>query len=325
MDPQSVKKKQYKKDALNVEQQIALLQEKGLIIVDLQTAKHWLSHISYFRFKNYSYSFKDYETADGNYLPGTSFEMVRDLYLFDRKLKMIVFAAIENIEISVKTQISNIMSYAHGSHWYLNPDHFISAEERRNMTRNARFEDDIPKSFNYEKFLSDIESELANPTELFLQFYKKTYEPIHPPSWMLMEIITFSTLSIMFENLKPSEEKNAVFENFQLTKKQFISWLHCFSFIRNKCAHHARLVYSPIIFQPSMPQRKSRIFLAEADQVVSNSLYAVLCCLQYMLNICNEHSTFSRELTRLTEEFPKIDYDRLGFTNHWREERIWRQ
>jgi len=164
MDPQPSKKIQYKSDALNVEQQVVLLQEKGLIITDPQTAKHWLSHISYFRFKSYSYSFKDYKNANGNYITGTSFEKVRDLYLFDRKLKMIVFAAIENIEISVKTQVSNIMSCAHGPHWYLNPDHFISAEERRNIARNARFEDDIPKSFNYEKFLSDIEGELENPT-----------------------------------------------------------------------------------------------------------------------------------------------------------------
>jgi len=278
MDSASFKKSQYKSAPLNIDEQISLLKGKGLIIEDIQAAKQWLSHVSYFRFKQYSYSFKDYKNADGNYIFGSSFETVRDLYAFDRKLKMIVFTAIENIEVSVKTQVSNILSCKHGSHWYLNADHFISEEERRNIARNARVEEEIPKSFDHGKFLRDIERDLENPTEIFLQNYKKYYDPIYPPSWMLMEMITFGTVSIMFESLKPSEEKNLILENFKLTKKQFISWLHCFSFIRNKCAHHARLVYSPVIFQPSMPQKKSRIFLAEADQVENNTLYAVLCC-----------------------------------------------
>ncbi|HEY4289770.1 MAG TPA: Abi family protein [Puia sp.] len=323
MDSQFFKKSLYKSAALNIDQQISLLKGKGLLIEDIQAAKQWLSHISYFRFKQYSYSFKDYKNADGNYIPGTSFEMVRGLYVFDRKLKMIVFSAIENIEISLKTQISNTLSCTHGAHWYLNADHFISEEERRKISRNARFEEEIPKNFDHGKFLKDIEREQETPTEIFLQSYKKYYDPIYPPSWMLMEMITFGTVSHMFESLKPSEEKNAILENFKLTKKQFISWLHCFSFIRNKCAHHARLVYSPVIFQPSMPQKKSRIFLAEADQVENNTLYAVLCCLQFMLSICNEQSTFSKELVQLTAAFPGINYDRLGFSGHWKEEVIW--
>ncbi len=324
MDSPSFKKPLYKSAPLNIDQQIFLLKEKGLIIEDIETAKRWLSHISYFRFKQYSYTFKDYKNADGNYIPGTSFEMVRDLYVFDRKLKMIVFEAIENIEISVKTQISNALSCTYGSHWYLDAKHFISAEERRSIARNTRFEEDIPKSFDHEKLLKDIERELENPTEIFLQTYKKYYEPIYPPSWMLMEMITFSTMSLMFESLKPSEEKNVILESFKLTKKQFVSWLHCFSFIRNKCAHHVRLVYSPVIFQPSMPLKKSRIFLAEADQLDNNTLYAVLCCLQFMLGICNEQSTFSQELLQLTAAFQGIDYNRLGFTDHWKDEVIWR-
>lgn len=310
--------------ALSVKEQVDLLLQKGLIISDRLAAEQWLSHISYFRFKNYSYSFKDYKNKDGHYIANTRFEEIRDLYLFDRQLKMTVFAAIENIEISVRTVISNVMSTAHGPHWYLDSSHFISEEERRNISRNAKYEDDIPKSFNHFKFLHDLEVELENPTELFLQHYKKHFEPIHPPSWMMMEMITFGTLSIMFENLRPSAEKNSIFDNFQLTKKQLVSWLHCFAFIRNKCAHHARLVYAPIIFSPSMPQRKSRVFLAEADLIYSNTLYAILCCLQYMLNICNDNSSFKMNIVSLSEQFPAIDYVRLGFTPHWRDEKIWR-
>jgi len=323
MKPDQEKKIPYTSPSLNVSQQIELLKSKGLIILDEKLAEYWLTHNSYFRFKHYSYSFKDYQQADGNYITDATFEMVRDIYLFDRRLKMILFEALENIEISVKTHFSNIMSLTHGPHWYLNPAHFLSEDERRQIIRNAKKEEDIPKIFVHAEFLQNIEAELQYPSETFLKSYKKTYEPIHPPSWMIMEIITFGTLSLMFENLQPSPEKNAICESFQLPKKHLVSWLHCFSFIRNKCAHHARLVYAKINFAPALPQKKSRQFLAEADLVDNATLYAVLCCVQYMLSICNNSSSFKESLLGLVDAFPTIDYARLGFTLRWRNEAIW--
>ncbi len=307
----------------DVTEQIQLLRDKGLIIDDEEAAKSWLSHISYFRFKQYSYSYKDYKTGDGNYIADTKFEMIRDLYVFDRRLKMLLFEALENIEISVKTQLSNIMSKAHGSHWYTEANHFLSEEDRRRNTRNAKAGDEIPKAFDHDKFIKSIEVEMEYPTEIFLQHYKMNYEPVHPPSWMMMEIVTFGTFSLMFENLKGSDEKTAVCEGFDLTKKILVSWLHTFSFIRNKCAHHARLVYSKINFAPAMPQKRSRQFLAEADYVDHDTLYAVLCCVQYMLNVCNSGSKFKTNLLSLIADFPSIDYDNLGFTANWNSEDLW--
>jgi abortive infection bacteriophage resistance protein len=313
----------FKQPSLTITQQLTLLQEKGLIIDDLDSAEHWLSYNSYFRFKYYSDSFKDYKNGNGNYIPSTKFEVIRDLYLFDRKIKMLIFGALENIEIAVKTQLTNIMAAAYGPHWYIDAGHFISEQERKQIIRNARIDQDIPKGFDHATFLSGIEEYMKNPVEHFLKTYKNTYEPLHPPSWMMVEIITFGTLSILFENLKPCDEKTMIHDHFGLTKKHFVSWLHSFSFIRNKCAHHARLVYEKINFAPALPQRKSRQFLVEAEEVDHASLYAVLCCIQHMIGTCNKISLFKEQLLSLIDAYQSIDYKRLGFTDHWREEPIW--
>lgn len=164
---------------------------------------------------------------------------------------------------------------------------------------------------------------MSSPEEIFLQQYKKHYDPLHPPSWMVMEILTFGTFSRMFENLSPSQEKTDLCDSFKLTKKHLVSWLHCFSFIRNRCAHHARLVFSRIKFAPAMPQKRSRQFLKDADLVANDSLYAVLCCLQYMLSICNQHSSFKPSLLQLATDFPAIDFSALGFTDGWTQEPFW--
>jgi len=313
----------FKQPPLTVVEQLTLLQEKGLTIDDLSSAEHWLSHISYFRFKHYSYSYKDYKTNNGNYIPNTKFEVIKDLYLFDRKIRMLIFEALENIEVAVKTQLTNTMAAAYGSHWYMEAKHFISEQERKQIIRNLKKDEDIPNVFNHSSFLNNIEEYMKNPDELFLKFYKDTYEPLHPPSWMMVEIITFGTLSILFENLKPCVEKTAIHDHFGLTKRQFISWLHCFSFIRNKCARHSRLVYAKINFAPALPQRKTRQFLVEADGVNNASLYAVLCCIQHMINTCNNSSYFKQHLLSLIDAYSDINLTRLGFTNNWRNEPLW--
>jgi abortive infection bacteriophage resistance protein len=100
----------FNKQPLTITQQLDLLEEKGLIISDRTSAEQWLSHISYFRVKQYSYTFKDYANGNGDYLPGVTFEMIRDLYLFDRKLKMLIFESLENIEIAIKTQLTNTLA-----------------------------------------------------------------------------------------------------------------------------------------------------------------------------------------------------------------------
>lgn len=312
---------EYTHPSLSVQEQIDLLLAKGLIIADKTTAEDFLSHVSYFRFKNYSWSFKDYTNNNGNYIANTRFEQVMNLYLFDRKLKLILFSAIENIEVSVKTQLSNIMAVTHGSHWYMQQRYFISAAERRIAL--ARDPDKVIKSFDHDEFLQYLNDQCDKKEELFLKYYVDTYTPKLPPSWMMMELITFGTLSLMFENLQGSPEKNAICESFKLTKAQLVSWLHSFAYIRNRCVHHARIVYNRVIIAPAMPVKSSRIFLDENNLVQNNSIYAIMSCIQYLLNFCNSASDFKKNIHALVANFPDINYEKLGFTPNWQKESHW--
>jgi hypothetical protein len=50
----------FKTPSLTVEEQIELLQQKGLNITPENNTKHWLSNVSYFRLKHYTNKFKDF-------------------------------------------------------------------------------------------------------------------------------------------------------------------------------------------------------------------------------------------------------------------------
>jgi abortive infection bacteriophage resistance protein len=236
---------------------------------------------------------------------------------------MAVFEALDNIEISVKTHISNIMSETYGPHWYLNPQHFISSNGSYRLTKKRKHKSKHSGTFDHGQFLLKLKRSLDHCFEPFFKHYQKNYNPIYPPSWITMELLTFGTVSLMFQNMVPSEEKKQICNAFRLPKKLLVSWLHCFTAIRNRCAHHNKLVYSRFKFAPIMPKKQSARFLAEADVVDHTSLYAILSCIQYMLAICNKESDFKYDLFRLFHKFPDISFSRLGFTPNWQTEKIW--
>ena len=70
----------YTKNALSISDQIATLQQRGLIINDLIKVEQFLNNVSYFRFDAYLHIF---EQPDGTFRKGTTFEQVSALYDFD--------------------------------------------------------------------------------------------------------------------------------------------------------------------------------------------------------------------------------------------------
>ena len=51
------------------------------------------------------------------FVPGANWDDVYNLYKFDRKLRLLVFDAIERIEIALRTQVIYQLSHKYGPHW----------------------------------------------------------------------------------------------------------------------------------------------------------------------------------------------------------------
>jgi len=96
---------QYTKPPLSIEQQIELLKSRGLEIPDHEQAAHYLYHLNYYRLSGYMLPFQ--EGTEHHFQAGTTFEHVLNLYLFDRKLRLLLMDAIERIEVSVRTPWAN--------------------------------------------------------------------------------------------------------------------------------------------------------------------------------------------------------------------------
>ena len=84
----------YDKQPINVDEQVALLQNRGLVIEDIATAKLQLRNISYFRIASYLRYMED-DRQFHHYKLGSTFEQAIDLYLFDKELRQLIFKAIQ--------------------------------------------------------------------------------------------------------------------------------------------------------------------------------------------------------------------------------------
>lgn len=107
----------YTKPPLTYHQQVELLKSRGLLFTDEARARRHLANISYYRISAYMLPFKEADQEGlilDSFKPDTTWENVYNLYVFDRKLRLLVFDAIERLEVAARTQIIYQLSHKYG-------------------------------------------------------------------------------------------------------------------------------------------------------------------------------------------------------------------
>ena len=84
----------YTKNALDYTQILTLLKVRGLLFKDEERAVEVLANISYFRIANYLRYF-EIDNDRHLYKPDTYFEDAVYIYYFDKKLRSLLFSAIQ--------------------------------------------------------------------------------------------------------------------------------------------------------------------------------------------------------------------------------------
>ena len=91
-----------------IQQQIAILKSRGMAFSDENLATSYLTRISYFRLKYYWTDMID--VATGHFSDDASFDTIIQRYEFDKRLRSILFAAIEILEVGLRTKFITTLS-----------------------------------------------------------------------------------------------------------------------------------------------------------------------------------------------------------------------
>ena len=202
-----------------IEEQITLLEERGIIIDDHDKLKYILINNNYYRLMGYAFQFK---TDENNYKKGIKFSTILNIYNFDKSLRQLIFPLLEIIEISFRTKIAYFMCHKYGSEFYLEESIF-----RNNLW--------------YSNFISAVDRCIKqSESELFIKHHLRKYEGRFP-FWVLIEILSFTTISKFFKNINTSDKNEFSRFYYKYDSKILENWIQHFSIIRNICAHYGRL------------------------------------------------------------------------------------
>lgn len=305
-------KQNYCKPALTIDQQLDLLVARGLTIPDRDKARHYLNYIGYYRLSGYFLTFQQSTsgTVPHFFKKDITFKDVLDCYIFDRELRLLVMDAIERIEVAFRACISNTMSESHGPHWFMNSTHFIP------RFKHAELLDRIRR----ETFHSSVTSARNHPRrESFIHHYYETYSHTDlPPSWMVVEVMSLGTLSSIYASLASRDMQKIICQPFGINHLVMESWLHTLTYLRNLCAHHARLWNRQFSIKPT-------IMKAYQKQLGRNAtFYAQAAMLYVLMYIIADGSQWQRRLAELLDKHPHVFIPAMGFPEGWKEDPFWR-
>jgi abortive infection bacteriophage resistance protein len=314
----------YNKPALTFKEQVDLLRSRGLVVEDLQRAERHLSNVSYYRLSAYMRPFRKLDVegkATDEFEEGTTWNDVYDLYRFDRKLRLLLFDAIERIEIALRTQLIYQLSHKYGSHWQTNPNLFQVKFDKKSGKKYDVFSD-------IKTHIDKILNEKQKPE--FIQHYLDKYDdPPIPPSWMCMELMYFKELSQICQHIKDRQDRLDIAKAFGVPNDTvFCSWLHTINYVRNTCAHHSRLWNIKFVIQTAKfeNEKPNKVWLtnAEVATMKRSKLYYFLCVILYLLQTVNPNSKFKQHFFDLLNNYSVVDVKYMGFPEDWKEHPLWR-
>jgi abortive infection bacteriophage resistance protein len=289
----------FEKPALTVDQQVALWKSRGLQIEDEEEARHYLRFIGYYRLSGYALPLTQYHSGGSHlFKTGTTFNAILNLYRFDRELRLLVMDAIERVEVAFRTAFSNIMAVKDGPHWYLKEQNF---RDRKTM---EEFSIKVAEETGF-----DLDgSKGTKGREVFLQhYYQKYHEPKLPPCWMIIEVMSITRWSKIFEDIKHREDRKKISMEFGLNPEVLGSWMHSICYVRNLCAHHSRLWNREFTIKPLVAKGH------ETHLRDNTRFYAPAYVINVLMKTISPGTTWWDRLSKLIADNPFIDPRAMGF------------
>ena len=298
-------KEKFLKSSLTTDDHIQFLTQQGLIIEDHNKASYVLSVVDYYRLSGYLLPFKQPHNDNGarRFKPNTTFNQIWQLYQFDQELRLLVTDAIEKIEVAFRTAIINITTKKFGPFWYMEKTHF----------NNNNF---------HTTLLKQIDNIIQNRHEAFIKHYMNVYsEPRYPPIWMIVETLSFGTCSKLFSNIRHVNHKKDICKLFNYAPTIVDSWMRTLTYIRNLCAHHARLWNRWLVNSPLLPKHNTdrQYFNTRSNYKFNLVAYVIYKLLQEIA----PKSPWRDKLYQLFEKYEQFPGPAMGFSHNWREDPFW--
>jgi len=305
------------KPAYTINAQITLLKQRKMLFKNETEAPQYLENIGYYRLKGYWWDMQ-YDCIQHIFKPDTYFEDVIERYHFDRQLRIILFDAIERVEIAVRAKMIYHLSVSYGGLWYLNPVLFEAAPYTKDGTTKT----------THLHTLDELQKEYNRSQEIFVKDQQKRHPGQNPDAWKILEVASMGTLSKLYKSLKNQLPEKAIIANEMGLNlfTELSSWLEAITLLRNVIAHHSRLWSRNIPKRPVMQlNNPSGAWLTPPlQQAQTNKPFSAISCMVYLCNQLNSLYDIKQKIIDLINCHPNIPIYKYGFLNNWQNEPLWK-
>jgi abortive infection bacteriophage resistance protein len=321
----------YPKPYQTIPQMIATLQQRGMEIPDPAKASSCLERIGYYRLSGYWYPMRESQRViqpDGSakikvldqFRQGTDFSHIMDLYIFDKKLRLLLLDAIERIEVGIRVAIA-IHLGAGDPLAHLNAsklDGKFCTVIRVNSGKTG-----------HQEWTEKYKRQIRRSKEEFIKHFSQNYPNSELPIWIAIEVWDFGTLSFFLAGMKYADQRSIANKFGKIRPELLVSWVRAINGIRNACAHHSRVWNNPLVDVPKLPKSLKDDPLLHhviGDRPAQTRSYAVAYSLQYLMRSVNPSSTWATRLKAHCKTFPAnalIDLRQAGFPVGWEQLPLW--
>ncbi len=205
-----------------LDEQIAIMKSKGMIIDDEDKAKEILLRENYFFINGYRTLFMKSAT-DKTFVVGASFRELYSVFNFDRYIRNIIFKNMLILENNLKSILSYHLSKTYGirENDYLNPNNFTKDPEKKRQVSDL-----IQKMKRQIRINAGFHTATAH--------YQSNYGYI--PLWIAVKVLSFGIVGELYIILKPDDQKQ-IADFFGADAHDLTVYLPILSNYRNLCAH----------------------------------------------------------------------------------------
>lgn len=228
---------------------VEILRSRGMQIDDTARAQRKLAQVGYYRLSGYWYVCRALQRdapgevsqrgsalrqrREDRFVAGTNFDQAFELYLFDKRLRLLLLDAIERIEVHVRSVLAHEVGYhdplAYLDSSFINPKQASNYSDRRTgEVRNA-----------WGAWQQRQSEQLSRSHEDCIEWHRRAQKAI--PIWVAVEAWDFGTVSKYFEMLKAGYQ-NRICQRLGVNNPVVLkTWLQELNIVRNRCAHHTRV------------------------------------------------------------------------------------
>ena len=306
------------KEFKNIDSQLNVLKERGLIIGDYNSAKRYLLTNNYYNIIN---GYSKYFLENHKYVNNSTFEEISRLYFFDKEIKFNLFRATTEAESHIKSILAHRFAEEYQDKPYAYLD--INCYDNSKVLKVGKLISTLSSIINTNK---------NQKGDNAIKHYVNKYNDV--PIWVLIGFLTFGQTSTLIQNLPTRIQNKIAFdlkgfamENFdmteQFTPEIMMSFINNIREIRNVCAHNNRLL--------DFNCRASNKYfncLHSLHNVNNNDkrtdVYNTVLILQCFLSgteYAQLHNTFKKRVKTLNNRLDSIEIniilESIGFPNNW--------